>query len=88
MTSDQLSMARALLRLTIIELAARADVDKMTINRFEAGRRPHAATVEKLRGFFLDSGVIIIGAMEPYFSATVAMKFGMEAPSPAEDEGK
>jgi transcriptional regulator with XRE-family HTH domain len=45
MNGDQLRMARALLRLTVRELAQASGVDKMAIVRFEAGRNPHAATL-------------------------------------------
>ena len=83
MTSDQLRMARALLRLTIVELAEIAGVDKMGIVRMEAGRKPHSATVEKLRRVFVERGVVFIGAAEPYYGPAVAMQHGLEAPSPA-----
>ncbi len=78
MNSDQLRMARALLRLTIIDLAEISGVDKMAIVRFEAGRNPHAATVEKLRKTFNERGVIFIGAVDTCWEATVAMKHGMK----------
>ncbi len=73
----------------IIDLADISGVDKMAIVRFEAGRKPHAATVEKLRKTFNERGVIFIGAVDTCWEATVAMKHGMKVPAPAErgDDG-
>jgi transcriptional regulator with XRE-family HTH domain len=88
MNGDQLRMARALLRLTLVELAEISGVDKMGIVRMEAGRKPHSATVEKLRKVFVERGVIFIGAVEPYWEPGVAMAFGKESPvsEEADDE--
>ena len=81
MNGDQLRMARALLRLTVRELAQAAGVDKMAIVRFEAGRNPHAATLTKLQGALEERGIVFIGAVTTFHEPTVAMRFGMKPPA-------
>lgn len=85
MTADQLRMARALLRLSITELAEIAGVDKMVIVRMEAGRRAQPTTIAKLRAALDAKGVAFLGPIEPFTEATVAMRFGTKAPD-ATDE--
>jgi transcriptional regulator with XRE-family HTH domain len=84
MTDEQLRMARALLRLTIFELATKAKVSKAAIVRLEAGGKPHAATVTKLQRTLEEMGVIFIGAHEPLHGPAVALGWGAEPPKPAE----
>jgi transcriptional regulator with XRE-family HTH domain len=84
--SDQLRMARALLRLTTIELAEAAGIDKMSIVRFEAGRSARTLTVKKLKAALEARGVVFLGAIEPFTEPTVALKFGTSAPAIEEDE--
>lgn len=92
MNGDQLRMARALLRLGIRELSAISGADKMAIVRIEQGRKPHAATLQKLKTALEERGIVFIGAVDPFHEATVAMRFGMQPPAPEEnedaDEGK
>lgn len=85
MTGDQLRMARALLRLGVRELAAASGADKMAILRMEAGRKPHAATLQKIKTALEARGIIFIGAVEPFHEATVAMRFGMPSPAAKDD---
>ena len=87
MNGDQLRMARALLRLGIRELAAISGADKMAIVRMEAGRKPHAATEAKLKTALEARGIVFIGATEPFHEPTVAMRWGMAAPTASEGEG-
>jgi transcriptional regulator with XRE-family HTH domain len=86
MNGDQLRMARALLRLTVRELAELAGADKMAIVRMEAGRKPHASTAAKLKEALEARGIVFIGAMDPFHEPTVAMRFGMKPPAPSEEE--
>ncbi len=86
MNGDQLRMARALLRLGIRELAAISGVDKNAIVRMEAGRKPHAATAQKLKEALEARGIVFIGATEPFHEPTVAMRWGMAAPIASEGE--
>jgi transcriptional regulator with XRE-family HTH domain len=81
MNGDQLRMARALLRLTVRELAQASGVDKMAIVRFEAGRNPHAATLAKLQAALEERGIVFIGAVTTFHEPTVAMRFGMKPPA-------
>ena len=86
MNGDQLRMARALLRLTVRELAQTSGVDKMAIVRFEAGRNPHAATLTKLRTALEEHGIVFIGAVSTFHEPTVAMRFGMKPPAVTEGD--
>lgn len=86
MTSEQLRMARALLRIGVRELAAMAGVSKTTVVRFEAGGKPHASVEEKLQAALQSQGVIFIGAVEPFHGPTVAMRWGMQPPTPKSDD--
>ena len=88
MNGDQLRMARALLRLTVRELAQTSGVDKMAIVRFEAGRNPHAAMLTKLRTALEEHGIVFIGAVSTFHEPTVAMRFGMKPPAVMEGEGE
>lgn len=59
-TSDQLRMARAALKLTVRELADRLGVDKNTIVRIEAGGKAHASTLQRLRAVLEGLGIEFI----------------------------
>ena len=85
MTADQLRMARALLRLSITDLAEIAGIDKMVIVRMEAGRRAQAATVVKLRKAIEERGVVFVGAIEPLIEPTVAMRYGTSRPGSSDE---
>ena len=57
-TSDQLRMARAALRLSVRGLASLADVSAMTITRLENGRSGgYAETLRKLQTTLENAGV-------------------------------
>lgn len=78
MTPAQLRMARALLQLGIRELAEKAGVDKMSVQRIESGRRAHPPTMAKIREALVAEGIVFIGAVEPFHAETVAMRWGLE----------
>jgi transcriptional regulator with XRE-family HTH domain len=84
MTAEQLRMARALLRLGIRELAEKAGVDKMVVQRLEAGRRAHSGTAGKVKAALEAMGIVFIGAVEPFYGPTVALRWGITPPSSAE----
>ena len=86
MTGEQLRMARALLRLGLRELAAKAEVSRAAIVRMDAGRgKPQVSTETKLQRALEAMGVLFIGALEPLHGPTVALRWGMEPPAAAED---
>jgi transcriptional regulator with XRE-family HTH domain len=87
MNSDQLRMARALLRLGIRELAEIAGVGPSSIQRLEAGRKPHAATAAKLRAALEERGVVFLPALSPYYGAGVALRHGVPSPVTDEEDG-
>lgn len=79
MTSEQLRMARAALKIGVRELSALANVDKMSIVGIENGRtRGYASTRKKLRDALETAGVVFIEAKEGIHGATVALKWGFE----------
>jgi transcriptional regulator with XRE-family HTH domain len=86
MTPAQLRMARALLQLGMRELAEKAGVNKMSVQRMENGRRAHPPTVEKIKAALIEMGIIFIGAMEPLYEETVALRWGMEPPRVDDDQ--
>jgi hypothetical protein len=87
MTSDQLRMARALLRIGTRELAAAASVDKMTITRIEAGGRAHASTQGALRSALEELGCVFIDETEAHGPA-VALRPGVIASKKDEKSAK
>jgi transcriptional regulator with XRE-family HTH domain len=59
LTASQCRMARAALRWTVPDLAARARVNRNTINSFELGRTaPNPATLTVIRQAFEAAGVV------------------------------
>jgi transcriptional regulator with XRE-family HTH domain len=81
LTSDQLRGARALLRLSVNDLAARAGIGKGTIARIEAGFSAYTLTLRRLREVLEESGVIFIDASEDA-GAGVRLKLGVEPTPP------
>jgi transcriptional regulator with XRE-family HTH domain len=81
LTSDQLRGARALLRLSVNDLAARAGIGKGTIARIEAGFSAYTLTLRRLREVLEESGVIFIEANEDA-GAGVRLKLGVEPTPP------
>lgn len=79
MTGEQIRMARALLRLTLRDLADLASVDKKTLVRLEWGTaRGHASTLQKIRGVLEERGVVFLPPVEPVHGPAVALKWGVE----------
>lgn len=80
-------MARAALKLTMRELAARAEIDKSTLVRIEAGYGAHPFTLRQLRETLEAAGVFFIDAQEGVHASGVALKWGAEIPSRQPGEG-
>jgi transcriptional regulator with XRE-family HTH domain len=78
-------MARALLRLSITDLAELAGVDKMVIVRFEGGRRAQASSLAKLRSAFEAKGVVFIGEIAPLTQPTVALRYEAKIPGATQE---
>jgi transcriptional regulator with XRE-family HTH domain len=65
-TSDQIRMARAALRLSIRELAGLAKVAPMTVSRLETGRSGgHADTIRKIERALEKAGIEFINGDAP-----------------------
>jgi len=81
-------MARALLQMTIVELAEAAGVDKMTLLRFEGGRVPRASTIRKVQAALEERGVVLVGPLAPFTQATVALRHGVTPASSENADGE
>jgi len=77
-TSDQVRMARALLRLTMKELSRLSEVDPSTIVRVEAGAKTYVMTLRQLQATFEASGVVFIDPVEGVHQGAVGLKWGIE----------
>ncbi len=86
LTGEQLRMARALLRLTMKEVAKLSDIDPSTIVRVEAGAKSYPMTLRQLRATLEAEGVYFIDAQEGVHDPGVAFKWGV-APQRAAGEG-
>ena len=86
MTAEQLRMARALLRISVRELAKLANVDKNTITGLESGAKGQTATIARLTEVLHARGVLFIPALEGIHGAAVSMRWGMEPPANAHDD--
>jgi transcriptional regulator with XRE-family HTH domain len=88
MTSEQLRMARAALKIGVRELSALAGVDKTSIVGIENGRtRSYASTREKLRRALEAAGIVFLEAREGVHGATVALKWGIEPAKTGDTQG-
>lgn len=85
MTGEQLRAARALLKIGTRELAALANVDKMSIVGCENGRRTQAATLAKIRKALENAGIIFLGGREGEYQPTAALKWGVQPIGDASD---
>jgi transcriptional regulator with XRE-family HTH domain len=81
LTSDQLRMARAALRLSVNDLAARAGIGKGTIARIEVGYGAYMLTLRRLREVLEEAGVAFIDA-NGAAGAGVRLKLGVEPTPP------
>ncbi len=88
LSAEQIRMARAALKLTMRDLAARAGIDKSTLVRIEAGYGAHAFTLRQLREVLETAGVIFLEA-DSNTGPGVRIKLGVKIPQPAlgEDAG-
>jgi transcriptional regulator with XRE-family HTH domain len=57
MTPMQLRMARAALNWTVRELAARADINKNAVSRYESGQEILSSSVTSMERVLLEAGV-------------------------------
>jgi transcriptional regulator with XRE-family HTH domain len=89
LTSDQLRMARAALRLSVNDLAAQAGISKGTIARIEVGYGAYMLTLRRLREVLEDAGVEFIDA-NGAGGAGVRLKLSVEPTPPKRsvDEGQ
>ena len=80
-------MARALLRLTMKEMAKLSDIDPSTIVRVEAGAKAYSMTLRQIRATLEAEGVYFIDAQEGVHGPGVAFKWGVAPPArrPGED---
>lgn len=85
-TGDQLRMARALLRLTMRELARLCDIDQGTVVRVEAGAGAHKLTLQRLRQVLEERGVRFIPSREGDHEPGVALKWGVAATARAVED--
>src|SRR5258705_10172915 len=79
MTPAKLRMGRALLQLGIRELAEKAGVDKMSVQRIESGRRAHPPTMAKIKAALIEEGIVFLGPVEPLHTETVALRWDRRA---------
>ncbi len=82
LSAEQIRMARAALKLTMRDLAARAGIDKSTLVRIEAGYGAHAFTLRQLREVLETAGVIFLEA-DSNAGPGVRIKLGVKIPQPA-----
>ena len=87
MTPAQLRMARALLQLGIRELAEKAGVDKMSVQRIESGRRAHPPTMAKIKAALIEEGIVFLGPVEPLHTESVALRWERRL-SPVDEYGQ
>jgi len=69
-------MARAALRLTVVQAADLAGVDKSTIVRVEAGGKIYKRTLRDLRAAFEDAGVVFLPPEDGVHTGAVGLKPG------------
>jgi transcriptional regulator with XRE-family HTH domain len=77
-TSEQLRMARAALKMTMRDLADRAEIDKGTLVRIEAGYGAHPFTLRQLQSVLEAAGIEFIDPIEGVRSGGVALKWGVQ----------
>jgi DNA-binding XRE family transcriptional regulator len=78
LTGEQFRMARAALRLTVMQAAELAGVDKSTIVRVEAGGKIYKRTLRDLRAAFENAGIVFLPAEEGVHAGAVGFKWGFE----------
>jgi transcriptional regulator with XRE-family HTH domain len=86
LSAEQIRMARAALKLTMRDLAARAEIDKSTLVRIEAGYGAHPFTLRQLREVLEAAGVLFLDADESG-GPGVRLKLGVEIPTRAPGDG-
>ncbi len=87
LSAEQIRMARAALKLTMRELAARAEIDKSTLVRIEAGYGAHPFTLKQLQEVLESAGAVFIDPVEGEHGPAVGLKWGIEIPQRQPGEG-
>ena len=75
---EQLRMVRGALRMSMVDFAEFAGIDKMTVVRIERGGRTHAATLKKIRAT-LEPYIRFIEPVDGVSGPGVILKVGFEA---------
>ncbi len=78
LTAAQLRMARAALRLTMKDTAAKASIDVGTVVRIEAGASAYQVTLAHLRHVLEQAGLLFIDPVEGVHQGAVGLKWGVE----------
>ena len=77
-SGEQLRMVRGALRMSMVDFAEFAGIDKMTVVRIERGGRTHAATLRKIRAAF-EPYIRFIEPVDGVSGPGVILKVGFEA---------
>ena len=83
-TGEQLRMARAALKMTLRDLAARAGVDKGTLVRIEAGNSAHPLTLKQVRQVLEAAGVLFIEPVDGEHRGAAALRWDADLCGQAE----
>jgi transcriptional regulator with XRE-family HTH domain len=77
-SGEQLRMVRGALRMSMVDFAEFAGIDKMTVVRIERGGRTHSATLKKIRAAF-EPYIRFIEPIDGVSGPGVILKVGFEA---------
>jgi transcriptional regulator with XRE-family HTH domain len=77
-SGEQLRMVRGALRMSMVDFAEFAGIDKMTVVRIERGGRTHSATLQKIRAAF-EPYIRFIDPVDGVSGPGVILKPGYEA---------
>ena len=83
MIPAQFRAARAILGLTVRELAKAAGVHRNTIVRIEAGEASHGPTMAAVQRALEAAGIVFLPATEGSHGPAVALKWGQQEPRPS-----
>lgn len=91
-TSAQFRAARAILGLTVRELAKVSGVHRNTVVRIESGEASHGPTMAAVQRALEDAGIVFLPASDGTHGPAVALKWGQPEPRPSlksrTDEGE
>lgn len=74
MNADQARMARALSKLSVREVAAKAKVTPNTVSRIENGGDAKTSTVQAMRAVYESIGIVFVEAGAKVDAATLYLK--------------